>query len=550
MKLSVIVPVFNQSAYLNECLESIMVQSVDSMEVLLIDDGSTDGSGDICDTWADRDSRIRVFHTKNHGLSSARNLGLDKAIGEYFAFVDSDDVLHPEMYSTMLEAMSVLDVDIVECDYREFIDGELDHSKEYTRIFQIRRGSDLASRHVVRHVVVWNKVYRSWIWENLRFPIGRIHEDDYLYFRWLSIASKVLVIGEPYYLYRQTPLSLSRRPFTTDRLDLVAAREDQVRFYEECGRHELARRAKTHWYRTVSEGIRLCLLHGYKKEARVLRMGLIQHIGWILSNGCSVYRRLVMMLNIPSIGRSISLFAGLKEIKGCLFRFAHRLSLRYARPHRSSIPTIYSFGEPTHGNLGDHAIVLGQYIVLSRAFPRYRLVPVCDAELKEFMERRASYVTEDDLIVLAGGGNWGTLYPHEEEMRLRVLRRFPTNRIFMFPQSVHISGKDDDWKPQIYRDHRHIRLSFRDPISRNRLEKRLPCKPVELLPDAALFLSLPHLPERNMGIMLCLRNDVHGTIGTREKLKVLSWLQNQYLPYTISDTHLERTVSPSMRRSE
>ncbi len=111
-RVSVIIPIYNTAKYLPRCIESVLCQSFDGFELLLVNDGSTDGSGDICDTYATRDSRIRVFHKENGGVSSARNLGLKEAKGEWVCFVDSDDELLPDGLQTMVDAVSS-DVDLV-----------------------------------------------------------------------------------------------------------------------------------------------------------------------------------------------------------------------------------------------------------------------------------------------------------------------------------------------------------------------------------------------------------------------------------------------------
>ena len=134
--VSVIVPVYNVKDYLKDCLNSIVLQSYSHMEILLIDDGSTDGSGDICDEYAKKDSRIKVFHQKNLGLSAARNVGLNHMNGEYLTFVDSDDTISKFFLELLLKEILMYQVDMVVCDYLRYVhDDEI--TDQYTDSYQL-----------------------------------------------------------------------------------------------------------------------------------------------------------------------------------------------------------------------------------------------------------------------------------------------------------------------------------------------------------------------------------------------------------------------------
>ena len=118
-KLSIIIPVFNVEEYLPKCIESVVNQTYDNLEILLINDGSTDNSGVICDNFAHKDERVKVVHKENGGLSAARNLGLSLATGHYIAFLDSDDYIDSEMYETLVDALENADADIAACGFKE-----------------------------------------------------------------------------------------------------------------------------------------------------------------------------------------------------------------------------------------------------------------------------------------------------------------------------------------------------------------------------------------------------------------------------------------------
>ena len=174
--ISVIVPVYNVEPYLRKCLDSIIGQTYRDLEILIIDDGSTDQSGKICDEYVALDGRIKVFHTDNRGVSAARNLGLDNAEGGYIGFVDSDDWIESDMYEVLLKRAEETGADVVECGW----------VRELPNRSEVRRRQELQLSHLsaVEALVcskfsdnAWNKIWKSRCFSNIRFPEGRIYED-------------------------------------------------------------------------------------------------------------------------------------------------------------------------------------------------------------------------------------------------------------------------------------------------------------------------------------------------------------------------------------
>lgn len=208
-KLSVIVPVYKVKDYLRDCVDSILSNQVD-MEIILVDDGSPDDCGAICDSYAERYENIKVIHKENGGLSSARNAGLDVAQGEYFAFVDSDDMIDPEMFSKMLDKMISLNADIACCGMKilgtetPYLDFS-DWHDEYDREDCIQL---LVSRNGTGNFYM-NKVFRSELFSDIRLPVGKYYEDIYSMYKVFDKAQRVVCINEPLYLYRIHGQSIS-----------------------------------------------------------------------------------------------------------------------------------------------------------------------------------------------------------------------------------------------------------------------------------------------------------------------------------------------------
>ena len=207
--ISVIVPVYNVEPYLPQCLDSILAQTYSDLEILLIDDGSTDRCGEICDQYAARDPRIRVFHTENRGLSAARNLGLDHAQGDYIGFIDSDDWIEPDMYEVLLQTAEGTEADIVECGvFREFKDKTLVVEKKQK--LKIQDPIQALLREDISNGV-WDKLWKRSCFNIIRFPEGRINEDIATTYRIIKTINSAVVITAAKYHYRYRENSLSHQ---------------------------------------------------------------------------------------------------------------------------------------------------------------------------------------------------------------------------------------------------------------------------------------------------------------------------------------------------
>lgn len=235
--ISVIVPVYNVKDYLEKCVDSILSQTYSELEVLLIDDGSTDGSSLICDILANKDNRIKVIHQDNGGLSAARNTGLDIATGEYIAFVDSDDYIKKTMYADMLRALNDSDADIAIGGIR-YID-EKDNPlfdislDELVEVEDEREKYSQLQENDILTVVQWNKLYRKEIFKDIRYPVGKIHEDVYVAHRELYNANKIIFIPGEYYYYVQRIGSIMNKDESISQIiDAINGYEERIDFFK------------------------------------------------------------------------------------------------------------------------------------------------------------------------------------------------------------------------------------------------------------------------------------------------------------------------------
>ena len=205
--ISVIVPVYNVEKYLCKCIDSILAQSYTNLEIILVDDGSPDNSPAICDEYANKDSRIKVIHLENGGLSAARNAGLDIASGDFIGFIDSDDYISPEMYKKLYEAMKAADADISICNFQKVDEAGKNIKTEETiesgTLSSLQALTGLQGKNGVCFVYSWNKLFNRQIFDELRFPIGRYCEDNYIAHILLNRARAIVCLNECMYFYTQ-----------------------------------------------------------------------------------------------------------------------------------------------------------------------------------------------------------------------------------------------------------------------------------------------------------------------------------------------------------
>jgi glycosyltransferase involved in cell wall biosynthesis len=234
--ISVIIPVYKVEKYLDKCLKSVVGQTYTNLEIIIVDDGSPDRCGEICDEWAHKDKRIKVIHKTNGGLSDARNAGLDIAKGGYIGFVDSDDYIHPEMYLMLYHKLLQVNADIVVCGI-EMVD-ELGNtlsgqgfSPSIADGFTINDLKQPISRCIRSNV--WNKLYKRDLWAEIRFPRGKIFEDTFVIHRILAKSQCTASIKDRLYYYVQSPHSIIRRTKGIDTFDRIEAFYDRTIFLEE-----------------------------------------------------------------------------------------------------------------------------------------------------------------------------------------------------------------------------------------------------------------------------------------------------------------------------
>lgn len=234
-KISIIVPVYNVEAYLERCVESILKQTYTNLEILLVNDGSTDKSGELCDKLALRDHRIRVIHKENGGLSDARNRGIDEASSNLIGFIDSDDYIDEDMYETLYRQMVASKADLSMCGHYDVYHQipEKQVAKIKTWELMPEEAIKMVMEAKILSVTAVNKLYKKALFEQLRFRIGKIAEDAFIMVDLIHQCSKIVATNEKKYYYVHRENSITTQKFSLKFLNVIEAYEQNAKIISE-----------------------------------------------------------------------------------------------------------------------------------------------------------------------------------------------------------------------------------------------------------------------------------------------------------------------------
>lgn len=234
-KISIIIPIYNVEKFLPQCLDSVLAQTYQNLEIILVNDGSTDRSNEICGLYSSKDPRIKVISKANGGLADARNHGFSEATGNYVGFVDSDDLINHRMFEILMDTLQETNADIVECGLQRF-GGENEVAEQGAEttvrdVFDVQTALKMLLYEEMKQVV-WNKLYRREVIGEIQFEKGRIHEDEFWTYQVLARAKKIARVSNRLYYYRQQAGSIMSAQYSLKRIDGLDAREKRLLFME------------------------------------------------------------------------------------------------------------------------------------------------------------------------------------------------------------------------------------------------------------------------------------------------------------------------------
>ena len=299
--ISVIIPVYNVEKYLSKCIESVMAQTYTRLEIILVDDGSKDSSGEICDRYAEKDSRVRVIHKQNGGLSDARNCGIAASSGEYIGLVDSDDYIDADMYETLYSLTAEYGADVAMCGLYDVYEGREVSQTESPERFCVEKEEAMKMVLEAKTVSVTavNKLYKREIFDSVKYPVGKTAEDAFVILHILEKAEKTAVTTEKKYYYFHRENSITTRSFSKRDFDAIEAYDQNYRYI--CDKHpSLERTAKMRVYWSHFYVLDKMMLSDnaqksdYMPLVKVLRSGTM----FILKDDCFALSRMIAVLTL------------------------------------------------------------------------------------------------------------------------------------------------------------------------------------------------------------------------------------------------------------
>lgn len=538
--VSVIVPVYNVEKYLRKCIDSILGQTYENIEIILVDDGSLDNCPAICDEYAEKDKRITVIHKENGGLSSARNVGIDIANGKFISFVDSDDYVAKDMIETAYNAIIDQNADL--CIFG--IGWIYEDGNAYDKVpsspicNEVLTKEDVFKKLVLNnsfyYVPACNKLYKKTIFDSIKFPEGRIHEDEFTVHYIFDACQKVVSIEKELYFYVQRDNSIMHTPFSLKKLDCVEAFIDRAVFFANKHLNTYAEYYALRAYGLLVHYIKISDLFKYRKQFKPLLTQTLNLLG----------------MNPRKIKLIIIYYA--KCIKGALKYVLCENYLR-VKLKRGNTGEIVMLATPQHGNLGDQAIVSAEYKVLKTVFPSKRIIEVPNEYYIRFPELCRKYISNKDLIVVDGGGNLGSLWKNEDDKITNIIKDFKENQIVIFPQTCFYE-KDDikriERNRTVYKQAKRLSVMLRDKKSYDLFRSLFPGISSYYVPDIVLALKPQLKLNERRGVLLCFRDDIEKSVVDEEKLKVEQAIMDCGLRFSYTSTLVPKKVSKNNRKHE
>lgn len=328
-QISVIVPVYKVEPYLRRCVDSILGQTFTDFELILVDDGSPDNCPAICDKYAEKDNRVHVIHQENGGLSAARNAGIDWAFAnsnsQWLAFVDSDDWIYPRYLEILINAALQFNVDVSICGYADTA-GETPFLDELLLTPKLWDVEDYYIQHYINANIAWTKLYRRSCFFNIRYPIGKIHEDEFTTYKILFTCKKVAVVSAALYYYFQNTCGITKSKWSSKRLDILDALEERLDFfYNQCNQKMIEHTKKELETRSALLFLQALNVHQQRVIPTKYKMSFLQAIRTLERNVGTDRYEVLMVGDYPCL---IKLQAYIRKIKKKLCKlkafFSHR----------------------------------------------------------------------------------------------------------------------------------------------------------------------------------------------------------------------------------
>lgn len=577
VSISVVVPIYNVKEYLEECINSLIEQTINDVEIILVDDGSTDGSETLCDIYADKYDSVRVIHKANGGLGSARNVGLEAATGKFIYFIDGDDSIKKGALEKLYNYAEKELLDVILFSAECFSDGlginyNANEYKKTQVLDEVLSGKDLFIRLVDANEYYASIPLRFYRTEYLqrkdyRFPEDIIHEDE-IYAYWSLIqAGRALSISDRLYnrRFRAGSIMTSRKAYDSSVGYIYTWKHMMLslQYLKDWNSDEVERAIKIANNRL---GIAATLYAKFFSKAErnciSFELGEIKRIVNLIGLDLSKYKFINLFANNPKVYRFIIKIYGLKdgirtwaksEINK-LFLYIKLFSLKFAHVTKKGCAVL--IGTPSHGNLGDQAIVCAEKKLLQQIYAKRRIVEIESKNYLKYKSLIQRAILKNDKIVIDGGGSMGTLWVNNEYRFRDVVKSFPDNNIYIFPQTIHFGKEEWEQKvlaasKEIYNNHKYLNIFCRDAESYSFAKENFRCKRVIYTPDMVLSLYPQKFNVRRENrVMLCYREDIESICSNMIKREINIKLSSFSYDVVVSSTLTGGNISSFCRERE
>lgn len=563
--ISIIIPVYNVEKYLKKCIDSVLKQTYENLEIILVNDGSTDSCGQICEEYQKKDKRIRLVVKTNGGLSDARNAGMDAAAGKYFYFLDSDDFIEPSLIETLYHELAKENADMVIFNFTKVTEtGEIAGKSNFVPGTYDLSTSSSKFDYLLRIFLeykngweAWNRIYRADLIKkhNLRFINNSIifAEDLCFNFYYFMHTERLVTIENSLLNYLVRGDSIMRQDFDDIGASCIITLSRLL--YDYAGTAPCGEKAKNSFY------LLFCLI--LDNHCKEINNDDLKHYLQNVYYKPFLKKMLAETLFHPvSLISSFGVHRGLKFWKRAAFclwsvspfqsnYFLLEKHIKYKMPFLSGSKMIFLFGTEDFGNLGDHQIAASELEFLKSYYHGYRIFELPASKYQFYIGQLEKYVNSEALIFLTGGGNLGNRYPFAETIRRDAIKRFPNNKILIFPQTIDFEQTAEGEKElalskAVYNSHPQLCLCTRDKKSYDFGKKNFSCK-ILFIPDIVLFSNYSFLTEKRTSLLLNLRNDEESILSDDMKQNIRNAAKETGLPVKLMEHQLNHNIESKDR---
>ncbi len=570
-KISVIMPAYNVEKYIGRAIDSVLSQDYRNLELIVVNDGSTDNSAKIAERYRASDNRLRVLHKKNGGLSDARNFGIGHASGDYLIFIDSDDYWALNMLKPLVSFAESSNLDVALFGYiADFYDSRDEltrsvHTVEPAKIIDKKIARPAASiQHKQLLGYAWNKLYRtSLVRDNhLFFEQGLSYIEDILFNENVyRLAERIGFHAEAGYHYSQrhretlgskyypdmASLDLKSNRAFCKSLEYLGVALSEIDSFRNA--NMLDRIRWTSKVISISDKI-----NRVRKKEEL--SGVAGNLATISSTNGSVVTRayiallkkghfepilLIESLRTGKLRRYISDFLPNRFKAEILYLISTKKKFTHtAKDQKKIIVTLAA----DYGNLGDVAITYAQKKFLSDNFKDYEVITLPISATYSSLKSLKQRMTSNDIVTIVGGGNMGDMYEDIEEQRRFIIRKFKNNKIISFPQTIDFSntkkGRASQKRSQkVYNSHKDLILFAREEKSLAKMKQLFKAK-VVLAPDIVLSLNETKKNQirSKKKVVICIRQDEESSLSHQDKKELYGILHDRYEVVEHRDTHI------------